>query len=45
MRNTKRIVDVSKQKNIPYYFIDHAYLYHQKHSMFEQYIDTRNLYI
>ena len=31
-----------KTKNIPYYFIDHAYLYHRKHSMFEQYGDTRN---
>ena len=42
MRNTKRIVEVAEQKNIPYYFIDHAYLYHQRHSMFEQYGDTRN---
>ena len=32
----------SKQKDIPYYFIDHAYLYHQRHSMFEKYGDTRN---
>ena len=42
MRNTKRIVEVAEQKNIPYYFIDHAYLYHQRHSMFEKYGDTRN---
>ena len=42
MRNTKRIVEVAKQKDIPYYFIDHDYLYHQRHSMFEKYGDTRN---
>ena len=42
MRNTKRIVEVAEQKNIPFYFIDHAYLYHQRHSMFTKYGDTRN---
>ena len=42
MRNTKRIVEVAEQKDIPYFFIDHAYLYHQRHSMFEKYGDMRN---
>ena len=42
MRNTKRIVEVAEQKKVPYYFIDHAYLYHQRHSMFEKYGDFRN---
>ena len=39
---SSRRVEVAEQKNIPYYFIDHAYLYHQRHSMFEKYGDTRN---
>ena len=42
MRNTKRIVEVAEQKKIDWFFIDHAYLYHQRHSMFEKYGDTRN---
>ena len=36
MRNAKRIVEVSKQKDIPFYFVDHAYMYHVKHSYFLQ---------
>ena len=42
MRNTKRIVEVAEQKDIDWFFIDHAYLYHQRHSMFEKYGDMRN---
>ena len=42
MRNTKRIVEVAEQKKIDWFFIDHAYLYHQRHSMFEKYGDMRN---
>ena len=42
MRNTKRIVEVAEQKKIDWFFIDHAYLYHQRHSMFEKYGDFRN---
>jgi hypothetical protein len=42
MRNTKRIVEVAEQKKIDWFFIDHAYLYHQRHSMFEKYGDIRN---
>ena len=42
MRNTKRIVEVAEQKKIDWFFIDHAYLYHQRHSMFEKYGDYRN---
>ena len=42
MRNTKRIVEVAKQKNIDWFFIDHAYLYHQRHSLFQKYGDMRN---
>ena len=42
MRNTKRIVERAAVKNIPWYFIDHAYLYHQRHSMFEKYGDLNN---
>ena len=34
MRNSKRIYEVSKQKDIPFYFSDHAYMYHIKHSYF-----------
>ena len=42
MRNTKRIVEVAEQKGIDWFFIDHAYLYHQRHSMFEKYGDYHN---
>jgi len=42
MRNTKRIVEVSKQKNIPFFFVDHAYLYHVKHSAFRKLGDISN---
>ncbi len=42
MRNTKRIVEVAGQKDIDWFFIDHAYLYHQRHSAFEKYGDLHN---
>jgi len=42
MRNTKRIVEVAEQKKIDWFFIDHAYLYHQRHSMFKKHGDTGN---
>ena len=42
MRNTKRIVEVAEKKKIDFFFIDHAYLYHQRHSMFEKYGDMNN---
>ena len=42
MRNTKRIVEVAEEKKIDWFFIDHVYLYHQRHSMFEKYGDFRN---
>jgi len=42
MRNTKKIVDVSKQKDIPFFFVDHAYLYHRKHSAYRRLGDMEN---
>ena len=42
MRNTKRIVEVAATKNIDFFFIDHAYLYHQRHSLFMKYGDMNN---
>ena len=42
MRNTKRIVERAAVKDIPWYFIDHAYLYHQRHSMFTKYGNIDN---
>lgn len=42
MRNTKRIVEIAEKHNIDWFFIDHAYLYHQRHSMFEKYGDMNN---
>ena len=36
MRNSKRIYEVAKQKDIPFYFVDHAYMYHIKHSFFKK---------
>ena len=42
MRNTKKIADTSKQKDIPFFFVDHAYLYHIKHSAFRKLGDVSN---
>ncbi len=34
MRSTKYLYHFAKKHNIDFYFIDHAYIYHKKHSIF-----------
>ena len=36
MRNTKSIYDKAIQKKKDFYFLDHAYIYHKKHSIYQK---------
>ena len=36
MRNTKAIYDMAIRKKKDFYFLDHAYIYHKKHSIYQK---------
>jgi hypothetical protein len=36
MRNTKSIYDMAIRRNKDFYFLDHAYIYHKKHSIYQK---------